>query len=198
MLLLKSHILNKKVLLRECKRHTAHRAASARSAALSPDGWGGGELPPSSPDGGRVPHLVLTGLTSPDLEWGTPHPDLGRGYPSILTWKGGTPHWPDGGIPPVLTWEGGTSRQPDGGTSPPPEMWTGQTFPGINITFPRTSYTGGNKMHWKLTQFDWKQNQNKSHFRKPQLPLCGVVWGDSEDSSPGRTSCQWGWSPRRY
>ena len=39
---------NKKVILRERKRHTARRIASIRSAALSPRGEG-------------VPHLVLLG-----------------------------------------------------------------------------------------------------------------------------------------
>ena len=51
---------NKKVL-HERKRHTARRIASARCAALSPDGWGGG-------------HPVLTY----DLTWqgGTPPPQV--------------------------------------------------------------------------------------------------------------------------
>ena len=54
---------NKKVLLRERKRHTAHRVASARYATLSPDGGGG------------VPHPDLWRVypsNKPDLEWGTP------------------------------------------------------------------------------------------------------------------------------
>ena len=51
---------NKKVL-RERKRHTARRVASARSAALSPDGrWGNPSsldrgVPPSSLDVGGTP-----------------------------------------------------------------------------------------------------------------------------------------------
>ena len=49
----------KKVLLRERKRHTARRVASARFADLSPDGGGGG--------GGS------------DLRWGTPSPTARNG-----------------------------------------------------------------------------------------------------------------------
>ena len=56
---------NKKVLLRERKRHTVRRVASARYAALSPDGgwgvprpvldWGGGKYIYSWMGGGGVP-----------------------------------------------------------------------------------------------------------------------------------------------
>ena len=48
---------------------------------------------------------------------GTPHPDLGWGTPP----------------PSDLGW----------GTPPPPPMVNRQTFPSINITFPRTTYAGG-------------------------------------------------------
>ena len=51
---------NKKVLLRERKRHTAYHVASVCSAVLS---WSG-----------RVPH--------PDLTGGMSHPDLSGGTPS--------------------------------------------------------------------------------------------------------------------
>ena len=86
----------KKVLLRERKRHTARRIASARSGALSTyEGGGGGSTPiksqqrdtPSIPDG--VPYPVLIG--------GTPHPISRMGVP---------PCWPDWGIP----------HKPEGGT----------------------------------------------------------------------------------
>ena len=73
-------IMNKKVLLRECKRHTGSYAVSTRCTAPSPsshdpdggagEGGGRGVTPsspdwgrgyPSSPDGGAgVPHSVLT------------------------------------------------------------------------------------------------------------------------------------------
>ena len=86
---------NKKVLLRECKRHTARHIANACFA-----------------DGGMVPHPVLDG--------GVPHHDLGWGYPPsarcgtpqsrprmwyplpIWTWAGVLPH-------PDLGW--GSSHQ---------------------------------------------------------------------------------------
>ena len=61
----KKHLLHKKVLLRERKRHTARHVASACFADLSPDG--GGDTP-SSP------------------RW--------RGTPSSLGWGGGTPGYP--------------------------------------------------------------------------------------------------------
>ena len=60
-------ILNKKVLLRERKRHTARRVASARYAAVM--GWEG------YPISGR----------------GYPVPGLGRGVPHLWSGKGGYP-----------------------------------------------------------------------------------------------------------
>ena len=87
-----NNFTNKKVLLRERKRHTAGRVASARYAALS-NGWG-------------VTHPDLGQGTHPDLGWGTPtqtwdrvppHPDLGWGTPRTQTWDG---------VPPTQTWDG--------------------------------------------------------------------------------------------
>ena len=87
------YLWNKKVLLRECKRHTACHVACTRCAALSnPDlvwggtqsqvlgegypvpGWGGGDTL-SQVWGGTLgtPHL--------DLGLGTPLPGPGMGYP---------------------------------------------------------------------------------------------------------------------
>ena len=64
------NIKNKKVLLRERKKHTANHIASACYAALSPD-WGG------------VPHLRSRWRVShPRSGWGYPIPGPGRGYPS--------------------------------------------------------------------------------------------------------------------
>ena len=76
-------IQNKKVLLRERKRHTARRVASTRSTGLRP----GDGQPPSSSGQEGSPHLVLLG--------GLPHPviDPGAPPPPILTWD--------------LTWLGG-------------------------------------------------------------------------------------------
>ena len=83
---------NKKVLLRERKRHTAHHVASTRCAALF-----GGYLEYSPRPGmGYPPNLGPgtppdLGLGTPqtwdwvppylDLRWGTPLPRPGMGYP---------------------------------------------------------------------------------------------------------------------
>ena len=72
------NLANKEVLLRERKRHTARRVASARFAdrrGYPIHSWMGG---------GGYTHQVLTG----GLPRGTPHPDLG------------TPVWTWDGVPP--------------------------------------------------------------------------------------------------
>ena len=84
--------LHKKVLLRERKRHTAHRVAN-------------------------TPYVVLS-MGYPIPGWGVPRPWVPP--PPVLTWPGGTPSqdraYPSSGAtPPVLTWLGGTPSQ-DGGT----------------------------------------------------------------------------------
>ena len=76
---------NKKVLLRECKRHTARHVASTRYAVLM--GWGGGTYS----GGGYLPwwgYLLWWGKYL--LWWGyllPHHPDLSR-YPPTQTWVG--------------------------------------------------------------------------------------------------------------
>ena len=98
--------------------------------------WDG--VPPIQTWDGVPPHL--------DLGWGTPprpgteySPRPEMGYPPDLGW--GTPPCPD------LWW--GTPQTRDGvpprpGTGYPcPPMVNRQTFPSINITFPRTTYAGG-------------------------------------------------------
>ena len=106
-----TRLVNKKVLLRERKRHTARRVANALSVGW---GWGWGGTP-SSHDGGEVPYPVMVGkVPHPVMVVGgyprvpppsrpgqgryTPHhPDLAGGYPpTIQTWSGeGYPHHPD-------------------------------------------------------------------------------------------------------
>ena len=77
--------INKKVLLREHKRHTARHVASARYAALSAYREGEGVVPhPVLDGGGDVPHPVLYGGCTPSQ--GTPHLDLGCGAP--INWMG--------------------------------------------------------------------------------------------------------------
>ena len=118
--------VNKKVLLRERKRHTARRVASARYAALS-NGWGCTPVLPHHPDLAGYPPIPGMGClppsrpgwgTHPPQGWGTPHhpdlagvpPHLRDGYPNtIKTWLGysptpgmGYPHHPDlAGVPPT-------------------------------------------------------------------------------------------------
>ena len=97
----KNLVVENKVLLRERKRHTARHVASARYAALSNGGEGGGApsrpgwggctlgTPPSRPGMGVPP--------CPDLGWGTPPPSRpGMGYPPPLSRPGmGYPPYPD-------------------------------------------------------------------------------------------------------
>ena len=100
---------NKKVLLRERKRHTARRVASARYAD-----WGGGGLPiPRSGGGGTHPQ-IQGGFPVPG-PGGTPSQVRGRGVPhprsrgaySIPGWGEGVPHQDLGwGTPPGQTWDG--------------------------------------------------------------------------------------------
>ena len=122
LLKLQNFLVNKKVLLRERKRHTASRIASARYAALS-NGWGG--TPPTiHPDlvreGGTLPHhpsrpgqgvpQVTPTIQSwdgvppyPDLRWGILPPRPGMGYPPTQTLDGVPPPHLDlgrGTLPP--------------------------------------------------------------------------------------------------
>ena len=83
-------LTNNKVLLRERKRQTARRVASARYAALSPDGgipepdlYGEGGTP-SSPGWAGTPSSANRGRGySIQSQWGegVPHPALGEGTP---------------------------------------------------------------------------------------------------------------------
>ena len=81
-----------------------------------------GTPPPFRPGWGypRYPPPSRPGMGYPppsDLGWGTPPPsDLGWGTPHHQTWDGVSP----------------------------PLMVNRQTFPSINITFPCTTYAGGN------------------------------------------------------
>ena len=104
---------NKKVLLRECNRHTAYHAESTCSAVLS---RGRGSSPVMScPESTSV--LTVGGLLQPcPGQWGTP----------VLSWPGGTQDWdtrppgtgvlpPKTGIPPPETW-----------ITPPPHLELGK------------------------------------------------------------------------
>ena len=185
---------NKKVLLRQRKRHTVRRVASTRYA--------GGGVPHPAMTG--VPHRVMVGGTPSNNEGGYPRYLAGRipwVPPTIQTWPWGYPRYPIQtwyGVPPTIrpgmgyplpselgwgtpspsdlgwenppphhqTWDGlpplpsdlrwGTPPPSDlgQGTPSPPPMVNRQTFPSINITFPRTTYAGGNKI------YDFNNNDN--------------------------------------
>ena len=131
-------ILDKKVLLRERKRHTTSCVASARHVALSPDGGGGG-YPLQSWTEGDTPFSLGWGVLHPVLGRGYPHPDLepdldGRylRVPPVQTWDGVPPHSDMGWGTPCLDMGMGY---------PPPQVWTDTCE---NSTFPHTSYAGGN------------------------------------------------------
>ena len=140
---------HKKVLLRERKRHTARHIESARYAR-------------------GVPHPVMVVGYPSSHGGGVPHP-LMRISPTIQTWPGGYPiqsWW--GWVPHPVMMGVGTpsshgkgvpqvpSRHPDlgWGTSHhqtwdgvPPTIRPGMGYPHcINITFPRTTYAGGNNV----------------------------------------------------
>ena len=133
---------NKKVLLRERKRHTGRRVASAHYAAL-PNGWGRG-----------VPHPVLAvvlGYLSPPSRPGQ------GGTPTIQTWLagGGTPNTPPPSrpgraqVPPTIqTWDG-VSPHPDQGWGTPHS----QTCDGVPL--PPTDLGQGNS-HPPQVWTDWK------------------------------------------
>ena len=123
------HPLNKKVLLRERKRHTARRIASTCYAVPvggTPPSWdltwiGGYPLPREVPPSQvGYPHL--------DLEKGTPCLDLGRGYPHLDLTRGypPPPPGPGKGYPPSV----------DGLHPPPPPSRCERADACENITFP--------------------------------------------------------------
>ena len=143
-------IYNKKVLLRERKRHTAEGVPTLAG--------GRGNLPWGTP--------------RPDLARGVPTLARGvptLGYPPILTWLGGTYlGWgvPTLGYPPILTWLEGTylgqvGYLPGQGRYPPSPSGLGRGTPRRceqteNIIFPRPSDAVGSKllsvcrMRWNL------------------------------------------------
>ena len=123
-------IHNKKVLLRESKRHTARRLASTCYNALS-IGWGG---TPTSPGGGRFPRSA----NHPDLTGGVPHPVLVVGGGTL-----GTHHHPDlagstlGTCPPSRPGWG------DPEVPPPSRPGTGYPAPIPGIGYPHSQTCDG-------------------------------------------------------
>ena len=111
---------HKKVLLRERKRHTARRVASARYADPSRG------VPHLRSGGYPVP--CLGGLPIPGL--GVPHPKSGgapsqvREVPPGQTWDGVPPSQTWDGVPPSQTWDGVPPGQTWDGV-PPGQTWDG-------------------------------------------------------------------------
>ena len=157
---------NKKVLLRERKRHTDRGVSSTPSAGpvrgVPHLGYPHRDLAGGYPIPARgLPHLRY---------YRNPHPDLARGVVPIS----GTPQLDLTGVPPQLDLAGVTPQLGLGWGTPPPWLdlarwgtpswnlavakWGNFTPPpaprqtdGLtdscqNITFPRTTYTVGNKL----------------------------------------------------
>ena len=161
--------MNKKVLLRERKRHTACCVASARTAALSSDRGGVG----------KYPHPVLTGRY--------PHPvSMGQAIPiqSQPLWVCPArvfPHQPDGSTHYQL--DGGTPLLAKWGYPPPheegwgpsdrknevtplsarwgylPRVWTTE-----DITFRHPSDAGGKILEFYTPILNERNNSQKSDW----------------------------------
>ena len=108
---------NKKVLLRERKRHTARRVASTRFAD-------GGVPPIPGLDGGGIPSSLGRGVPQVPS-----HPDLGRGYPGYPRPRSGwgVPHSADGENP-IQSWMG---RGTPGYLPPPSGPGMGYLHPDL-------------------------------------------------------------------
>ena len=125
-------ITNKKVLLRERKRHTDRRVTSTRYAA--PAGGVGGTPGGHPPYPGRVPPLWGGGVPwagAPLLEGCTPgrHPPAG-GYPGWVppargVHQAGPPTWTWMGYPPHLDLDGVPPLPGPGWGTPPTWTWNG-------------------------------------------------------------------------
>ena len=146
---------NKKVILRESKRHTARRVASTRYAALSnPDLVGGYPIqtwlgvPPSRPGQGGTPSRPGQGV--PPTGMGYPPPEMG--YP---------PNWDGVPLRPGM----GYSSRP--GTEYPPQTWDrvprprpGMGYPPLDLRWgtplprPEMGYPPAPPQVWT----DWKDN----------------------------------------
>ena len=157
---------DKKVLLRERKRHTARRVVSTPSVVLPgypPGGgtWSGtplgvpGQVPPQGypdPRGGYPVRYTPGGVPGPP--WGVPSQVPPRGYP-VRYPPGGSGYplggsgYPPGGVPdrvpPAASWHSGKCCKAlwDMGTPPVDRQIDGWTDACQNITFPRTTYAGG-------------------------------------------------------
>ena len=119
--------LNKKVLLRERKRHTARRVVSTPSVVLT--GYPPGRVPP--PPAGYPPQLDLAGYPPRCL----PHGILGNVAKHYGIW-----------VPPRCLAHGilGNVAKHCGIWVPPPQVWTDKVK---LLPSRRTTYAGGNQSH---------------------------------------------------
>ena len=118
---------NKKVLLRERKRHTTHRPPRSKyMPCCSSWGYPSPVLTWDLDEG--VPHPSDRMTSDPILTWDgvPPHPDLGRGYPHPDLGRGYSPPNLRRRNPPILTWEW-VPPCPDLGWVPP--SWPGKGYP---------------------------------------------------------------------
>ena len=134
--------LNKKVLLRERKRHTARHVSSTLSTVLFQGGY----------------HIPGQGGT---LGWGTSHPDLTGGTPSlareypilgylpILTWGYLIPGHP--GVPPSSTVAPlGRDLGPVTGIPPLERTWDQWKHYGVEMGYPQKGHgISGSIMEWR-------------------------------------------------
>ena len=116
--------VNKKVLLRERKRHTARCVANTPYVVLT--GYPPGGYPVRYPPGGYL-----------DPPWGVPGlvPPPGGVYPDP----------PPGGVPGQVPWGGTQSGTPPGGYPDPPSPPMDRQTPVKTVPSRRTTYAGGNK-----------------------------------------------------
>ena len=136
---------NKKVLLRKRKRHTARRVVSTPSVVLPryPPGTGylgyPGQVPPQGgTQGGYLTWVPPGGVPRGGTRVRYPP----RGVPGSVTPPGGVR------VPPAASWHSGKCCKHYGIWVPPPvdRQIDGWTDACQNITFPRTTYAGGNNV----------------------------------------------------
>ena len=162
--------MNKKVLLRERKRHTPRRISSIPSAVLS---WGvhhpwlGG-----TPSWG-TPHSDLAGGSS---SWGIPHAGLGYPWEGIWDQSLGYPRKGMGWVE-VLSDGDGVPPPPRKDMGPMEVLWDEDGVPLTvwtykqteTITFPHPMDVGGNNQHIYL-----KNNIELLYFILGELNYVGI------------------------
>ena len=121
---------NKKVLLRERKRHTARRVASTPYVVLTGYPPRQGTPPARDPPGQGTPH----GQGTPPARVPPPRvPPLARVPPParVPPWPGYPPGWTWQGTPPAAPWHSGKCCKAlwDTGTPPPPDVNRLKTLP---------------------------------------------------------------------